>query len=341
MLVAVTGASGLIGTALVRRLEAGGHRALRLTRSRPTGPDQLHWDPAAGELDPDALAKADAVVHLAGKGIGDRLRWTARTRREILQSRLQGTGLVARTMADLARGSGVGVAGAESPGAGDAGAGDAGAEGAGAGSAGVGRPAGPRVLVCASGVGFYGDRGDEVLTEASGPSRGFLAGVVQQWEAAADPAREAGLRVVHVRTGPVQDAAGAGLPKQALLFRLGLGGRFGSGRQWLSWISLDDVAGAYLHALTSDDLAGPVNAVAPNPVTNAEFTATLARVLRRPAVLHVPAFAPRLALGEFADEMLLVSQRALPARLLETGYRFRFPELEAALRHTLGRPSRA
>jgi uncharacterized protein (TIGR01777 family) len=308
MLVAVTGASGLIGTALAKRLEAEGHQVLRLTRSRPTGPGQVRWDPAAGRLDPDALAKADAVVHLAGANIGDKLRWTDRTKREILQSRVQGTGLVARTLADLASGSG--------------------------GSG------GPRVLVCASGAHYYGDRGDEVLTEASGPGRGFLAGVVRQWEAAADPARAAGLRVVHIRTTPVQDAAGAGLQKQALAFRLGLGGRFGSGRQWLSWIALDDIAGAYLHALTRDDLDGPVNAAAPNPVTNAEFTATLARVLHRPAVLHVPAFAPRLVLGEFADEMLFASIRALPARLLETGYRFRFPELEPALRHTLGRPAR-
>jgi uncharacterized protein (TIGR01777 family) len=198
-------------------------------------------------------------------------------------------------------------------------------------------PAGPRVLVCASGAHYYGDRGDEVLTEESSGGRGFLADVVRQWEAAADPARAAGLRVVHLRTGPVQDAAGAGLPKQALMFRLGIGGRFGSGRQWLSWIALDDIAGAYLHALTHDDLAGPVNAVAPNPVTNAEFTATLARVLRRVAVVHVPAFAPRLVLGEFADEMLFTSMRVHPARLLATGYRFRFPELEPALRHTLGR----
>ncbi len=179
-----------------------------------------------------------------------------------------------------------------------------------------------------------------MLTEASSGGRGFLADVVRQWEAAADPARAAGLRVVHLRTGPVQDAAGAGLPKQALMFRLGLGGRFGSGRQWLSWISLDDIAGAYLHALTHDELAGPVNAVAPNPVTNAEFTATLARVLGRPAVLHVPAFAPKLVLGEFADEMLFSSMRIRPARLLETGYQFRFPELEPALRHTLDRPER-
>jgi uncharacterized protein (TIGR01777 family) len=307
MLVAVTGASGLIGTALARRLEAEGHQVLRLTRSRPTGPGQVQWDPAAGRLDPDALAKADAVVHLAGAGIGDKLRWTAKVKRDILQSRVEGTGLVARTMAELAEGPG---------------------------------PGGPRVLVCASGAHYYGDRGDEVLTEASGPGDGFLAGVVRQWEAAADPARAAGLRVVHLRTTPVQDASGAGLQKQALLFRLGLGGRFGSGRQWLSWIALDDIAGAYLHALTHDDLDGPLNAAAPNPVTNAEFTTTLARVLHRPAVLHVPAFAPRLVLGEFADEMLFASIRVRPARLLETGYRFRFPELEPALRHTLGRPAR-
>jgi uncharacterized protein (TIGR01777 family) len=315
MLVAVTGASGLIGTALVRRLQAEGHQVLRLTRRRPTAPDQVQWDPMAGRLDPDALAKADAVVHLAAANIGDKLRWTARTKREILETRVEGTGLVARTMAELARGSG----GLKPRPPEDGG------------------PGGARVLVCASGAHYYGDRGDEVLTEASGGGRGFLADVVRQWEAAADPARAAGLRVVHLRTGPVQDARGAGLPKQALMFRLGIGGRFGSGRQWLSWVALDDITGAYLHALTHDDLAGPVNAVAPNPVTNAEFTATLARVLRRPAVVHVPAFAPRLVLGEFADEMLFTSMRIRPVRLLETGYRFRFPELEAALRHTLGR----
>jgi len=306
MLVVVTGASGLIGTALTRRLRAGGHQVLRLTRSRPTGADQAQWDPAAGQLDPDALAKADAVVHLAAKNIGEQLRWTARTKRELLASRVDGTALVARTMADLAGGSGPG----------------------------------PRVLLCASGVGFYGDRGDEVLTEASSGGSGFLADLCRQWEAAADPAREAGLRVVHLRTGPVQDMAGGGLPKQALLFRLGLGGRLGSGRQWLSWTALGDIVGAYLHALTHDELDGPVNNAAPKPVTNAEFTATLARVLGRPAMLPVPAFAPRLVLGEAADEFLFVSQRALPVRLRETGYRFQFPELEQALRHTLKRPAR-
>jgi uncharacterized protein (TIGR01777 family) len=305
MLVAVTGASGLIGTALTRRLREAGHQVLRLTRSEPTEPDQVRWDPRAGQLDPDDLAKADAVVHLAGVNIAAHLRWTGKVKRELLESRVQGTGLVARTMATLAEG-----------------------------------PGGPRVLVCASGVNFYGDRGDEVLTEESSGGRGFLADLVRKWEAAAEPARAAGLRVIHLRTGLVQDAAGAGLPKQVLMFRLGVGGRLGSGRQWLSWISLEDAVGAYLHALTHDDLKGPVNAVAPNPVTNAEFTAILARVLRRPAFLHVPAFAPRLVLGELADELLLISMRAHPARLLETGYRFRFPELEPTLRHTLGRPRR-
>jgi uncharacterized protein len=319
MLVAVTGASGLIGTALVRRLTGDGHQVLRLTRSRPTAPDQAHWDPMAGELDAEALAKADAVVHLAAKSIDERLRWNDRTKREILETRVESTGLVARTMAALARGGSGGLK-------------DGPPENQGSGGV------GPRVLVCASGVGFYGDRGDELLTEASGPGRGFLAEVVQRWEAAADPAREAGLRVVHLRTGPVQTAAGAGLPRQVLMFRFGLGGRLGSGRQWLSWISRDDIAGAYAHALLHQDLEGPVNAVAPEPVTNAEFTATLARVLGRPAFLHVPSFGPRLVLGELADEMLFVSQRARPARLLATGYRFRFPELEPALRHTLGRP---
>ena len=308
MLVAVTGASGLIGTALVERLHAEGHQVLRLTRSRPAAPDQVHWDPASGELDPDALAKADAVVHLAATNIGEHLRWTARIKRELLESRVEGTSLVARTMAELATRSG----GNE----------------------------GPRLLLCASGVHYYGDRGDAVLTEADGGGPGFLAGVVRQWEAAADPARAAGLRVVHLRTGLVQDVGGAGLPKQVLMFRFGLGGRLGSGRQWLSWISLDDIAGAYLHALTHDELEGPVNAVAPDPVTNAEFTRILARVLGRPAFLHVPAIAPKLVLGEVADELLFTSLRARPARLLETGFRFRLPDLEATLRHTLGRPER-
>jgi uncharacterized protein (TIGR01777 family) len=304
MLVAVTGSTGLIGTALVRRLTAEGHQTLRLTRSRPTGPDQSRWDPMGGRIDADALASADAVVHLAGRGIADRLFWTRKARDEILQSRVRGTRLLASAMADAA-GSG-----------------------------------GPRVLVCASGVHRYGDGGDRVLTESSPDGEGFLAEVVRRWEAAADPARAAGLRVVHVRNGIVQAAEGGTLARQLPLFRFGLGARLGSGRQWLSWVALDDTVGLYRHALLADDLEGPVNGTAPNPVTNAEFTATLARVLGRPAFLAVPEVVPRLLLGQLAAELLFASLRVRPAAAQASGYEFRFPELEPALRHLLHRPSR-
>jgi len=302
MLVAVTGSTGLIGTALVRRLEADGHQVLRFTRSRPSGPDQRQWDPMAGRIDADALARADAVVHLAGRGIGDGIRWTRKIKEEILQSRVRGTRLLAETMA---------------------------------GAAGSG---GPRVLVCASGVHRYGDGGDRVLTESSPDGNGFLAGVVRQWEAAADPARAAGLRVVHIRNGIVQAAEAPVVARQLPLFRLGLGGRLGSGRQWWSWIALDDTVGLYRHALLTDDLDGPVNGTAPNPVTNAEYTATLARVLGRPGFLTAPELALRLLLGELAEELLFPSLRVQPAAALASGYAFSFPELEPALRHILGRP---
>jgi len=304
MLVAVTGSTGLIGTALVRRLTADGHRVLRVTRSRPSGPDETRWDPMGGRIDADALAVVDAVVHLAGRGIGDGLRWTRKAKDEILQSRVEGTRLLAETMA---------------------------------GAAGSG---GPRVLVCASGVHAYGDGGDAVLTESSRPGSGFLAEVVRQWEAAADPARAAGLRVVHIRNGIVQAAEGGALPRLLPLFRLGLGGRLGSGRQWWSWVALDDSVGLYRHALLSDDLEGPVNGTAPNPVTNAEHAATLARVLGRPGFLAAPAFAVRLLLGELAEELLFASLRVQPAAAQASGYVFRFPELEPALRHVLNRPPR-
>jgi uncharacterized protein len=301
MLVAVTGSTGLIGNALVRRLEADGHRVLRLTRSRPSGPNESRWDPMAGRIDADALARADTVVHLAGRGIGDGIRWTRKIKEEILQSRVRGTRLLAETMAGVA-GSG-----------------------------------GPRVLVCASGVHRYGDRGEEVLTESSPGGDGFLAEVVRQWEAAADPARAAGLRVVHIRNGIVQAAEAPVVARQLPLFRLGLGGRLGSGRQWWSWIALDDTVGLFRHALLSDDLDGPVNGTAPNPVTNAEYAATLARVLGRPGFLAAPRFALRLLLGELAEELLFTSLRVRPAAAQASGYTFRFPELEAALRHLLGR----
>jgi uncharacterized protein len=304
MLVAVTGSTGLIGTALVRRLEAEGHQVLRLTRSRPSGPNESRWDPMAGRIDADALARADAVVHLAGRGIGDGFRWTRKVKDEILQSRVRGTRLLAETMA---------------------------------GAAGSG---GPRVLVCASGIHRYGDRGDEVLTESSPAGGGFLAEVVRQWEAAADPARAAGLRVVHIRNGIVQAATAPVVARQLPLFRLGLGGRFGSGRQWWSWVALDDTVGLFRHALLTDDLDGPVNATAPNPVTNATYAATLARVLGRPGFLAAPRFALRLLLGELADELLFKSLRVQPAAAQASGYTFSFTELEPALRHIFDRAPR-
>jgi uncharacterized protein (TIGR01777 family) len=306
MLVAVTGSTGLIGTALVRRLEAEGHRVLRFTRPRSKGsagsrgPDRALWDPMAGRIDADALAGADAVVHLAGRGIGDGLRWTRRVKDEILQSRVRGTRLLAETMAAAS--------------------------------------GGPRVLVCASGVHFYGDRGDEVLTESSPPGGGFLAHVVRQWEAAADPARAAGLRVVHIRNGIVQAAKAPVVARQLPLFRLGLGGRLGSGRQWWSWVALDDTVGLFRHALLTDDLEGPVNGTAPDPVTNAAYATTLARVLGRPSFLAAPGIGLRLALGELADELLLTSLRVQPAAAQASGYTFRYPDLEPALRHLLNRP---
>jgi uncharacterized protein (TIGR01777 family) len=312
MHVAVTGSTGLIGSALVRLLVAEGHTVTRLTRSDtrltpsdrkgPSGPvREARWDPARGTIDAEALAAADAVVHLAGRAAS--IRWTEKAKREFRDSRVQGTRLLAETMAGLADG--------------------------------------PGVLVSASGIHYYGDRGDELLTEKSPSGGGFLAEVSRAWEGAADPARAAGLRVVHVRTGITQTPEGGSLPKQLPLFRLGLGGRFGFGRQWWSWISLDDVVGIYRHALVTDGLEGPVNATAPNPVTNAEFTATLARVLGRPALVPVPKLGLKLVLGEIGEELVYYSIRAQPEAALASGYVFGWPRLEPALRHLLNRPAAA
>jgi uncharacterized protein len=299
MRVAVTGSTGMIGSALVSSLSADGHEVLRLTRSPSPGPGAASWDPAGGTIDSEALSKADAVVHLAGRSIAA-LRWTPKVKREILGSRTRGTRLLAETMAGLRNG--------------------------------------PRVLVCASGINYYGDRGDEVLTETSPGGQGFLAEVCRQWEGSADPARAAGIRTVHVRTGFVQTPRSGVLAKLLPLFRLGLGGRLGSGRQWWSWVTFDDVIGIYRHALTASTTSGPLNATAPNPVTNAEFTATLARVVGRPALMPVPSFGPRLLLGQLADELVLASARVHPAATESSGYSFRHPTLEAGLRHVLDRP---
>ena len=272
------------------------HDVARLTRSEPRGPGEFRWDPGAGRIDAAALAGVDAVVHLAGESVAG--RWTDGKKRRIRESRVRGTRLIAETAA--------------------------------------GHEPGPRVIVCASAIGYYGDRGDEPVTEDSPPGTGFLADVVQEWERAADPARAAAIRTVHLRFGIVQSAHGGALRAQLPLFRLALGGRVGNGRQYVSWVAIDDAVGAIEHALRSDRLTGAANVTAPGPVTNASYAGTLGRVLRRPAVLPAPAPAVRLVLGEFAGE-LLGGQRVLSPRLREDGFEFKYPELEGALRHVLSR----
>jgi len=294
--VVLSGSGGLIGGALAPALSGAGHEVVRLVRSEAR-PGAARWDPAAGVLDERDLHGADAVVHLAGAGIGDR-RWTAARRTEILDSRVRGTELLARTVA------------------------------------GMRRP--PAVLVSASAVGWYGDRGDEVLTEDSSGGTGFLASVCRAWEGATAPAEEAGVRVVHLRSGVVLARHGGALARQLPLFRAGLGGRLGSGRQWLSWITLEDEVAVVVRVLGDATLVGPVNACSPSPVTNAQFTRTLARVLHRPAIARVPRIALRAFLGgELADELVLASQRAVPARLLAAGFSFGLDALEGALASVL------
>ncbi|HEX2095486.1 MAG TPA: TIGR01777 family oxidoreductase [Longimicrobiaceae bacterium] len=296
--VAVTGSTGLIGTALVPALPADGYRVVRLVRSRPEpGGGEVAWDPAAGTIDTAGLEGVDAVIHLAGENVGR--RWTAERRRRIRDSRARGTRLLAEALAGLAR------------------------------------P--PRVLVSASAIGYYGDRGDELLDEGTASGAGFLAEVVREWEASADPARERGIRVVHPRFGVVLTPQGGALQRILPPFRLGVGGRVGSGRQWMSWLTLDDVVEAVRFLLRTEGLSGPVNVAAPHPVTNEEFTRTLGRVLGRPTLFPVPAAALRLALGQMAEETVLASQRVVPRKLLDAGFAFRHPELEGALRAVLGR----
>lgn len=300
--VALSGAGGLIGSALARRLTGGGHRVSRLVR-RAAGPGEISWDPPAGRLDPGDLEGLDAVVHLAGENVG--VRWTRARKARIRDSRVQGTHLLSQALASTRK------------------------------------P--PRVLVSASAMGIYGNRGEEVLTERSplGPKDDFLAAVGQEWESAADPARTAGIRVVHPRFSVVLSAEGGALAKMLPPFRLGLGGRLGDGSQWMSWISIDDVAGALLHLILNESLSGAVNVTAPEPLRNRDFTRTLGRVLSRPTLFPVPSGALRLVFGEMADAALLASVRLLPARLLESNYRFEHPDLETALRHVLGVGRRA
>jgi uncharacterized protein (TIGR01777 family) len=297
--VAVSGASGLIGRNLTAFLSTGGHRVCRLVRRQPQpGAGEIYWNPRFGELDAADLAGLDAVVHLSGRSIAA-WRWTPGLKREMEYSRVASTHLLCETLARM--------------------------------------PDPPRTVVCASGIGYYGDRGNETVDEDSAPGNGFVAELCQRWEAATEPAREAGIRVVNLRTGPVLSGAGGLLPRLLLPFRFGLGGRLGSGRQFVSWIGLDDLLGAILHAFYDDRLAGPVNAVSPNPVTNRRFTELLANVLRRPAFMHIPAPVLATLFGEMGRELLLAGARVRPTTLEATDFRFLHKELEAALRWELGR----
>lgn len=301
MRILVTGSHGMIGSALVARARGDRHEVVRLVRpGRAAAAGGIPWDIARGQVDPARLEGFDAVVHLAGENIAG--RWTAAKKASIRDSRIRGTSLLSDSIRGLAR------------------------------------P--PRVLVCASAVGFYGSRGDELLDESAAAGRGFLAEVCRDWEAAAAPARAMGIRVVHLRFGIVLSPAGGALAKMLLPFRMGLGGRVGSGLQYMSWISLDDAVGILLAAVESDRLTGPVNAVAPEPVTNREFTRVLGKVLNRPTLFPMPAFAVRLLFGEMGESLLLGSVRVRPGRLEAAGHPFQYPELAPALRHLLGREGR-
>ncbi|MBZ5569536.1 MAG: TIGR01777 family oxidoreductase [Acidobacteriia bacterium] len=291
----VTGASGFIGSALMRALREAGHESVALARRAPRpGAAEIQWDPA-GAIDGTKFSGADAVVHLAGESVAG--RWSEARKARILNSRVQGTQTVAASMARAT-------------------------------------PR-PRVLVSASANGIYGDTADRIVTEAQPPGSTFLAEVGRQWENATRAASEAGIRVVMLRIGLVLSGEGGALPRMLPPFRMGVGGRLGDGRQWISWIALEDLLALILHALANESVRGPVNAVAPNPVTNAEFTRALGSVLHRPTLFPVPAFVVRTVFGEMGQELLLASNRALPQAALTSGFQFRYPEIKGALEHVL------
>ena len=295
MKIAVTGASGLIGSALVPALRADGHEVVRLVRRAPSAPDEVRWDPAGGTVDRAGLSGVQAGIHLAGAGVGEH-RWTDSYKRVIRDSRVDGTRTFAAALAAL-------------------------------------DPL-PSVLLSGSAIGYYGDTGDRAVDESAPAGSDFLARVCVDWEASTAAAEAAGIRVVHLRTGLVMSPQGGALQRMLPLFRLGVGGKLGSGRQYWSWISLDDEVGAIRHLLTAEQTSGPVNLTAPTPVTNAEFTRALAQVVHRPAVLPAPAFALKAVLGEFSHDVL-GSQRVLPRALEASGYAFAEPELVPALRSTV------
>ncbi len=296
MRVLISGSSGLIGTALVRSLESSGHGVTRLVRPNSAGgSNDIEWDPASGSLDARQLEGFDAAIHLSGENVASG-RWSAEQKARIRDSRVESTELLANALAGL-----------DSP---------------------------PGVFACASATGYYGDRSDEVLAEDAAPGTDFLAGVGVEWENATAPASEAGIRVVNMRISVVLTASGGMVATVGPIFRLGLGGRLGTGRQYLSWISREDIIRAMEWILERDDLSGPVNLCSPNPVTNSEFTRTMGRILRRPTLFPVPRFALRITQGEITD-MLLASVRATPGKLSASGFEFRHPNLEDALRWAL------
>jgi uncharacterized protein len=296
MKVAVSGSSGLIGTVLVATLSSLGHEPVRLVRTSAAEAGAIRWDPAAGTIEADRLEGVDALVNLAGAGLGDH-RWTESYKEELRSSRIRGTDLLARTVAGLRQR--------------------------------------PRIMVSGSAIGYYGARGDEVLDEDSAPGTGFLADLCRDWEAATAPASAAGVRVAYIRSGVVLSPRGGALKKMLPLFKLGLGGRFGKGDQWQSWISIDDEVNAIVHLLTHD-VRGPVNLTAPTPVTNETFTKTLGSALHRPTIVPVPSFGPRLLLGsELADNLLFTGQRVVPTALEQSGYEFRDRTLDEALTRLL------
>jgi uncharacterized protein len=299
MKILISGSSGMIGRALASAMQAEGHTVGRIVRpGRPLLAGDVQWEPKSATVDVKAMEGADAIVHLAGASIGER-RWTPQQKALVRSSRVDSTRLLVDAISHMQRK--------------------------------------PRVLLCASAVGYYGDRGNEILTESSSPGRDFLALLVRDWEAEAARAAHASVRTAMLRFGVILSGESGALPRMIAPFKLGLGGRFGSGKQWMSWIALEDVIGIIRTAIHNEDFSGPVNVVSPAPVQNAEFTRILGATLHRPAVISAPAFALRLALGEMAEPLLLYSQRVRPDRLAQIGYRFRFDDLSDALEAILAK----